>query len=135
MNAAVTQTPEGKYIMIIKGDRPDKTSGFNVLQALAVSDSPAGPFELTDKVVYDEINTEDASVWYDDARKRFYAMFHAHGGNYLGMLTSEDGMNWKKATEHVLMHKQYVLNGEIVKPQRVERPSVYVENGVVLGTG
>jgi alpha-L-fucosidase len=45
------------------------------------------------------------------------------------MVTSADGINWKKATEYALMPKRLPLEeGGEIKPDRMERPFVYVEN-------
>lgn len=49
------------------------------------------------------MDTEDMSIWYDKERQRFYGVFHAH--TFIGLVTSEDGIDWKKSNEYVLKLK------------------------------
>lgn len=129
VNPAVTQGPDGTYFMIIKGD---KMSGDKkgVIQAIGTSRKPDGKFVLEDKPAFDEIPSEDVSMWYDKKRNRFYAIFHAHGGNFIGLITSEDGINWTKARHYEVCKKEIPLNnGTVMKVERMERPFVYLENG------
>ena len=126
VNPAITRGGDGRYYLIVKGDKPNETR-FIRNQAIAVSGSPEGPFEMQPKAVIDYIDTEDMSMWYDSGRDRFYGVFHAHP--FIGMMTSPDGINWKKATEYVLMHKKFrMTDGTEVIPDRLERPFVYLEN-------
>ena len=127
VNPAIDKGKDGKYYLIIKGDKPN-TEKFIRNQAIAVSNSPIGPFEIQEKPVIDYMDTEDMSVWYDKERKRFYGVFHAH--TFIGLVTSADGINWKKANEHVLKLKSLKMkDGSILKPDRLERPFIYAEDG------
>ncbi len=127
VNPAVTRGKDGKYYLIVKGDKPNEKR-FVRNQAVAVSDSPAGPFEMQPKPVIDYIDTEDMSLWYDKYRDYFYGVFHAH--NFIGRVSSTDGINWKKAAEYLLMPKKvHMADGRILKPDRLERPFIYIENG------
>lgn len=129
VNPAVCVGPDNRYYLIIKGD-DKKAQKPRVIQAIGTSDKPTGPFRLEDKPAFDDIPTEDVSMWYDGNRKRFYAIFHAHGGDFIGLITSEDGTNWEKAKHYVVCKKEVPLNdGTIMKVDRMERPFVYVENG------
>ena len=66
-------------------------------------------------------------MWYDRKRDYFYGVFHAH--TFIGMVSSADGINWKKATEYSLMPKLISQTDDsVLKPDRLERPFVYVEN-------
>lgn len=129
VNPAVSQGADGRYYLIIKGDdRKAKTS--RLIQAVGTSDKPVGPFRLEEKPAFADIPTEDVSMWYDKNRKRFYAVFHAHGGDFIGLITSEDGMNWNKARHYEVCKKEVPLNdGTIMQVDRMERPFVYQENG------
>ena len=90
--------------------------------------SPTGPFQVQDKPVIDYLDTEDASLWYDEAGKRFYAIFHAH--DHIGLITSTDGLNWEKAEHYEVMQKLlHTSDGRRIEPDRMERPFVYVEDG------
>ena len=97
---------------------------------MGTSDSPTGPFVLEDKPAFADIPTEDVCSWYDKERERFYALFHAHGGNFIGLITSTDGIHWKKARHYVVCKKEIPLtDGTIMKVDRMERPFLYLENG------
>ncbi len=126
VNPAIDRGKGGKYYLIVKGDKPNETR-FIRNQAIAISGSPTGPFKIQQKPVIDCIDTEDMSIWYDKKRERFYGIFHAH--SFRGMVSSPDGINWKKATDYVLMNKNVPLtNGDTLKPDRIERPFIYLED-------
>jgi len=129
VNPAVTQTPDGKYLMMIKGDKFPRP-GSQRIQAIALADKPSGPFKVNPKPAINDFDTEDASIWYDTTRQRYYAIFHAH--TYFGMITSENGELWSKAKQFVFSKKGFTLeNNKTFKAERMERPSVYVdEKGV-----
>ncbi len=128
VNPAIDKGSDGKYYLIVKGDKPNEKR-FIRNQAIAVSDSPEGPFIMQSQPVIDNKDTEDMSLWYDKERGRFYGVYHAH--KYIGLITSENGLDWKPATEEVIMEKRIPLTdgGEIL-PYRMERPFVYLEDGV-----
>ncbi|WP_243456850.1 alpha-L-fucosidase [Polaribacter batillariae] len=127
VNPAIDKGKDGRYYLIVKGDKPNEKR-FIRNQAIAISNSPLGPFEIQEKPVIDYIDTEDMSMWYDSSRDRFYGVFHAHG--FIGMVTSKDGIHWKKANEYVLMPKKVKMaDGSELIPDRLERPFVYQENG------
>lgn len=129
VNPAVTQGPDGKFYLIVKGDRPG-TNQFLRNQAVAVSNHPDRGFVIQPKPVIDDIDTEDVSLWYDMPTRRFYSIFHAH--TFLGMMTSKDGINWEKAADFEVMKKRITRpdgRPDLV-PDRLERPSVFSENSV-----
>lgn len=125
VNPAITQGPDLRYYLIVKGDKPGSRQRN---QAVAVSDRPDRDFKLNPRPVIQDWDTEDVSMWYDKLSKRFYAIFHAH--TYLGMMTSADGKNWDKADNYEVIRKRIPLDGGgILVPDRLERPSVYLEDG------
>jgi len=127
VNPAITQGPNGIYYMIVKGDKPNEDR-FIRNQALALSESPVGPFVVQEEPVIDYIDTEDSSIWYDESRNQFFAVFHAH--NFIGLITSPDGLNWRKATHYEVTPKRLNLaNGDVLEPDRMERPFVFMEDG------
>jgi alpha-L-fucosidase len=127
VNPAIDRGGDGKYYLIVKGDKPNETR-FIRNQAMAISDSPAGPFEMQSKPVIDYLDTEDMSLWYDAGREHFYGVFHAH--SFIGMVSSRDGLDWKKASEYVLTPKEIPLqDGGLLSPDRLERPFIYLEEG------
>jgi len=128
VNPAISKGSDGKYYLIIKGDKPNETK-FIRNQAIAVAPSPTGPFKIQDKPVIDNLDTEDVSMWFDKKQNRFYAVFHAH--TYIGMMTSPDGLNWEKAEYYEITKKKILLkDGSFLEPDRMERPFVYIENGI-----
>jgi alpha-L-fucosidase len=127
VNPAIDRGGDGRYYLIVKGDKPNETR-FIRNQAVAVSDSPAGPFVMQSNPVIDYLDTEDMSLWYDARREQHYGVFHAH--SFIGMVSSHDGINWKKATEYVLTPKKIRMqDGSLLEPERLERPFIYVEEG------
>ena len=126
VNPSVSQGADEKYYMIIKGDALDKPG---VIQAVGTSNSPRGPFKLENKPAFDDIPTEDVCMWFDKTRNRFYAIFHAHKSNFIGMITSVDGKNWQKAKHYEVCKKQIQMkDGTIMKVDRMERPNIYIED-------
>ena len=130
VNPAVTQMhngqSKGKYLMVLKGDKQPRR-GAPLVQGIAIGSSPTGPFKIQPKLAIDDFRTEDASVWYDHARQRYYATFHAHHG-YFGMITSTDGIQWNKAKQFHLSPKAFKSSdGSTFKGNRMERPNIYIE--------
>ncbi|WMI66201.1 glycoside hydrolase family protein [Aestuariibaculum sp. YM273] len=127
VNPAITKGKDDNYYLIVKGDKPNEKR-FIRNQAMAISKSPTGPFEIQEKPVIDYIDTEDMSMWYDEIRDRFYGVFHAEG--FIGMVTSADGIHWEKAINYELMAKKVKqADGSLLIPGRLERPFIYQENG------
>lgn len=126
-NPAVTQRPDGGFLMLVRGDMPDTTELVRH-QAIALADSPTGPWEIQPKAAVSYMNAEDPAVWYDKKRERYYAIYHGFG--YMGLITSLDGLNWKKAKHYKIMELAYKNDkGEMVKVARMERPFLFLEDG------
>lgn len=125
VNPAICRRPDGRYLMIIKGDKPGSSQRN---QAVAIADKPEGPFVLQPEPAIKDYDTEDVSVWYDYARQRYYAVFHAH--TFIGMITSADGIHWQKASHFTVTRKILPQqNGAPRQPSSLERPFVFVEKG------
>lgn len=134
VNPAVTQGKDGRYYMIVKGDKPNETR-FIRNQAIAISEHPDGPYEIQPDPVIDYLDTEDMSLWYDQQREIYYGIFHAPEG-FIGLVSSTDGLKWQKASEYRIMPKEIRMkDGNILKPDRLERPFIYEENGNLLTLG
>jgi len=131
VNPGVTQTPDGGYLMILKGDKVAKTPTERMgqrIQGIAKAKSPEGPFEIQPKLAIKDVDTEDASLWYDEVRKRYFAIYHAH--KYVGLITSQDGINWQPAEHPEVMRKEILKkDGTMMKLNCVERPFVFIEDG------
>ena len=130
VNPAIDKGKDGRYYLVIKGDKPNETR-FIRNQAMAVSDRPDGPFEIQPDPVIDYIDTEDMSIWFDAERDRFYGIFHSnHEGQFIGMVTSPDGLKWKKAADYWMMPKKVRMgDGTYHVADRMERPFVFYEDG------
>ncbi len=131
VNAGVVQGPDGRYVMILKGDKkakqPTERMGQRV-QGIALADSPVGPFKIQPKLAIEGIDTEDASLWYDENYKAFFAIYHAH--SHVGLITSPDGINWKPAKHPVVLRKKITLpDGTVMQLNCNERPFVFYEDG------
>lgn len=125
VNPGITATPDGDYLLIVKGDRePWHEKMGQRIQAIARGPSPVGPFTYEPQPAIRDFDTEDASLWYDAERERYYAIFHAH--HYLGLITSIDGVYWTRARHFRVCAKRIPLadGGELL-PDRLERPCVY----------
>ncbi len=128
VNPAITQGKDGRYYLIVKGDKPNE-SRFIRNQALAISNSPTGPFIMQPKPVIDYMDTEDMSIWYDKKRDYYYGVFHSTK-KFIGMVSSPDGINWYKANDSVLVPNKELkrVYGTMYAPSQMERPFVFVEN-------
>jgi len=131
VNPGVTRMPDGRYLIIIKGDIKPKEPHEHFpqrIQALGIAASPTGPFQMLPEPAIADIDTEDASIWYDSGRSMYYAVFHAH--TYIGLITSEDGIRWQRAVHYKVTGKDIKLSdGSFLEAKRLERPSVFYDNG------
>ncbi len=131
VNPGITRMSDGRYLVIVKGDitprKPLEPMPQRV-QAVGIGDSPLGPFKLMPKPAIDDIDTEDASVWYDKSRDRYFAVFHAH--TYIGLIESADGENWHRAAHYKITDKKILkADGTVLHADQLERPSIFVEEG------
>ncbi len=127
VNPAVTRGRDGRYYLIVKGDKPG-TVRFERNQAIAVSTKPDSGFVLQDRPVIHEWDSEDMSLWYDRHTDLYYAVFHAH--TYIGMMVSNDGLTWRKAQDFEVLPKRVPLqDGSAILPARLERPFVFTQDG------
>jgi len=126
VNPTICQGADKRYYLIVKGDR-DRAGGARN-QALAIGDSPVGPFVMQPKPVIDYMNTEDMALWYDSKRNFYYAVFH--NDNIIYMVSSADGINWNKAAEFEILRPDIPMSdGSRFTPMELQRPFVYTENG------
>ncbi|MFT4155056.1 glycoside hydrolase family protein [Parafilimonas sp.] len=131
VNPAIAEGPDKKFYLVIKGDKPNDR-GYIRNQAIAVSTTPIGPFIMQPTPVIDYIDTEDMSIWYDKNRKLFFGIFHAPKG-FLGLIESTDGLHWRKSKDYFMNYKQFLMvNGDIFKPEKMERPFILAENGTPI---
>lgn len=126
VNPAIDKGKDGNYYLIVKGDKPNEKK-FIRNQAIAIASLPIGPFIIQPNPVIGNLDTEDVSMWYDKNRELFYAVFHAH--TFIGLMTSVDGLNWKKAQHYNITNKKILREDKsFLNPNRMERPFIYLEN-------
>ncbi len=122
VNPAITQGMDGEYVLVVKGDKPNETR-FIRNQAVGLSDSPTGPFEVQPKAVIDTFDTEDVSIWFDKTTGVFWGVYHAH--TYIGLIYSRDGINWELPKNHELTKNVIPFDdGTTWTPGRMERPFI-----------
>ena len=128
VNPGVCARPDGGFLMIVKGDKPGERR-FIRNQAVAMADRPEGPWRLRPRAVIDDLDTEDVSVWRDERRGRYYAVFHTlEEGGFIGLMTSEDGEAWTRASQYRLTDKVLRLaDGTVYRPTMMERPFVVID--------
>lgn len=125
VNPAVDRRPDGTYIMIVKGDKPGEKR-FIRNQAVATAPRPEGPWTIQPKAAIDNMDTEDVSLWYAQAWKRFFAVFHAH--TFIGMIESADGLDWRRSAQFELTKRVVAFDdGTTWSPDRMERPFVLTD--------
>jgi hypothetical protein len=118
----------GIFTMIMKGDDVGKESWFRI-QLAGHSKSAEGPFVFQQKPVYDKMQTEDAGIWHDKRTETYYMTCHVMEQPDLALFSSKDSYKWQEASQPIFMKKEFVMdNGEIWKPERVERPFVLTDD-------
>lgn len=125
VNPAVERRPDGTFIMIVKGDKPGEKK-FIRNQAVATATAPEGPWTIQPKAAIDDMDTEDVSLWYAKAWKRFFAVFHAH--TFIGTIESENGLDWRRARQFELTKRSVAFDDGIAwAPDRMERPFILAD--------
>jgi hypothetical protein len=125
VNPAVTYV-DGKFVMIMKGDEVGRDSWFRI-QLVGHSKNPEGPFIFEEDPVYNKEQTEDAGIWYDHQKQKYFMTCHVMGKPDLALFSSENGSDWE-IHEHVFSKKEvWMKDGTIWKPDRVERPFVFTD--------
>jgi beta-xylosidase len=133
VNPGVTRMADGRYLMIAKGEIRPVAGGEpkpQRIQGMAIADTPVGPFKILPEPAIKDIDTEDASLWYDAARQKYFAVFHAH--TFIGLIESDDGINWRKAENYKIIEGNEIqrADGSILATKApFQRPSIYVEHG------
>jgi len=126
-NVMIILRPDGRYMMIARH-----------CVTMISDDGVLGPYKMYSDKAWLGVEglpqhyMEDPTVWYSDGLYHIVVNFHGKDTTY--HITSEDGIhNWKnrglafKRHEGVFRHK----DGTIEDWFTVQRPTVYVENGLV----
>lgn len=140
-NPAITQGPDGRFLMVYKAVGKQKPMPFGgpVVHLTAWSDSPTGPFTKDLKPIFTsgEANfpAEDPFIWSQDGK--YYAIVKDQGGYFikhdtraLVLFESENGMDWSLA-EHGFVSGLDLLweDGELERMANLERPQLFFEKG------
>jgi len=78
VNPTVEQMPDGRYLMMLKGDLNPKTPVQSMgqrVEGLAIASTPDGPFQIQPELAIRDIDTEDADLWWDPGRRHYYPIF------------------------------------------------------------
>ena len=140
VNPSVTKGPDGRYYAAMKC-RGDADGGGGFIHWIMVSDAPDKPFKVFSKMLTHKQGAEDPYMWYDQKRKRFYAVVKEFGSGKLApehgalaLLTSVDGRDWKGAKNSIVTLKRINRpDGKQYKVGYTDRPQlVFDENGTII---
>ncbi|MCK5803662.1 MAG: glycoside hydrolase family protein [Lentisphaeria bacterium] len=140
-NPSCTPTPDGRFLLMYKaaGHERDLPMGGPVLHGVAFADSPLGPFAKHPDPIFVAKDAwfpgEDPFVWTQDGR--LYAILKDQGSHYspedraLVLFESDNGIDWAIAEQPVVCPRTVQWDdGRTVEYNRLERPQLYLENGV-----
>lgn len=139
-NPAVTQGPDGRYLMIYKavGKKRKLPFGGPVVHMAAFADKPEGPFRKYDQPIFTEqgndFPAEDPYIWYQAGKYRAIVkkMRRQHGREdaLLVQYESSDGLDWTPSRHFVISDKTITwADGRKQKFRHLERPQLYIDNG------
>ncbi|MFI4911123.1 MAG: glycoside hydrolase family protein [Sedimentisphaeraceae bacterium JB056] len=140
-NPSVTQTPDGRFLMVYKSVASKRPMPFGgpVSHMVAFADKPEGPFVKDKREVFTcegiDFPAEDPFIWYSREDEMYYAIVKDMKGSFTGagtslaLFCSADGIDWK-AADHPLAGKLEINweNG-VQKVARLERPQLWLEEG------
>lgn len=141
VNPSVVRRPvDGKYLLYFKGNLYDPN--WKGIHGVAVGDSPIGPFEALDQIIFDIrmadgkiASAEDPFVWYHKKHEKFYAVFKDFSGKItegkpgLAILESLDGIEWIKPVNPFFMKKELLLSGgDTLQVNNLERPQLLLDD-------
>ena len=141
-NPAVTQMPNGKYLIVYKavGTKNPLPFGGPVVHLAAISDSPTGPFIKQKSLIFTYegafFAAEDPCIW--TAGNKMYAVVKDNAGKFTGigrslaLFESKDGINWHPSKDPVVSGLRLTWeNGKEQTVANLERPQIYVEDGII----
>lgn len=141
-NPAITQMPNGKFLMIYKcvGKKRSLPFGGPVTHLAAFSDSPTGPFKKNLNPLFASDKTdfpaEDPFIWTQNDKvyaivKDFHGIFTGTGKYSLALFETKDGLKWQTAKNVLVTERQIKWNdGTIQNVVNMERPQLYIENEI-----
>lgn len=136
-NPALTVMPDGRILMIYKGVQ-DTTGGDTskpngvVKIGAAIAESPMGPFEKQDGLLFEGSGTlaaEDPFIWYSSEDEKYYAVVRDAVGGFTGikgaltLFESSDGVTDWHASKNPLVLPNYITWEDGTRNNsQVERP-------------
>ncbi|MEO1616849.1 MAG: glycoside hydrolase family protein [Planctomycetota bacterium] len=143
-NPSILRRGDGLFVLIYKavGKNGRLPFGGPVVHLAATSSSPTGPFQKQFKTLFTasgvKFPAEDPYIWFDG--ETCWAIVNDHKGHFnktgedsLALFSSQDGLDWNVATHPwVLQRKVKWLDGTEQSFHRLERPQLWLENGVPL---
>lgn len=134
-NPSICQMADGRFIMIYKMVRK---SDNKVIISAAFSESPLGPWRISDTPIFDipgaHFAAEDPCVY--RIKNKLYCLLHDMKNYYVPdkfrtiiQFESENGIDWKPADPLFVCSRTVDFEGEGKKLiYRLERPFMYIEN-------
>ena len=140
-NPSVCQMADGRILMVYKavGKKFPLPQGGPVVHMVAIADTPTGPFKKYPDPVFtvegERFPAEDPYIWYQDDMYRAIVkrMEQIEGERVFSLVLYEsaNGIDWKPATNHKVSDLEITWeNGKVQKLKHLERPQLYIENGV-----
>lgn len=114
-------------------------NGGPVVHCIATSESPIGPVTKHDKPVFtfqgERFPAEDPYIWYQEGKYRAIVKRIKHTNKKrvfsLVQYDSKDGFDWKPSKHHEISERKVEWeDGKVQQFNHLERPQVYVENGI-----
>ncbi|NWJ51446.1 MAG: sucrase [Bacteroidetes bacterium] len=138
-NPAVTQRPDGKYLMIYKGVSDGKMPFGGIVQhGAALADNPEGPFKKFPNRIFvkDTVKfaAEDPFIWYQQGKywaivKDMNGVF-TNAGTSLALFESKDGLDWKPSKNILVSTCQIPWATGTKKVTKLERPQLWLDKGI-----
>lgn len=132
VNPSVCKTPDGLYLMIFKtrSNKPDLKN--RMIQCIATSKSPEGPFVIAENPILTDKEAEDPFLWHQEGK--YYAVLDDQRGLYTGthglaLFTSTNGEKWEVSKNPNVMKPEIVWeDGTVSELQYLERPQIWLND-------
>lgn len=139
-NPAITQMPDGNYLMIYKAVGRELCPPFGgpVVHLAAVGKSPTGPFEKRMQPIFtakgDDFPAEDPYIWFHEPHDCYYAIVKDMNGSFTGcgrslaLFYSRDSHLWEPAPNVLVSDLQLRwANGRVERMANLERPQLWLQ--------
>lgn len=141
-NPAATFDDKGHVILLYKQvGKNGKINGGQVRFGVAFADSPFGPFVKHSTPIFEADDdgkqwmvAEDPFIWFQ--KGTYLAIVRDVVGKFTGdsgafaLMVSKNGFDWKPAKHPKVIGSTFYWEGGIASISKLERPSLYLENGV-----